>query len=129
MVTLDQAEERKRKDLKQVADYAQSMMEKEFPSMGFPNEKWARRMTDGALIYMAHWPCGSAVRISQEADLWNIALVDYELNREMVRAACLPNMPMPNVLKQEKNLDLLIVRCIAYDWTKHLTTTETNNGD
>lgn len=39
MVTLAQAEERKRKDLKQVADYAQAMMEKEFPSMGFPNEK------------------------------------------------------------------------------------------
>lgn len=129
MVTLAQAEERKRKDLKQVADYAQAMMEKEFPSMGFPNEKWARRMTDGALIYMAHWPCGSAVRISQEADLWKIALVDHDYNVKLVREAHQTNSPMPNVLKQEKNLDLLAVRCVAYEWTKHLTTTETNNGD
>jgi len=84
--------ERQRKDLQQVKTYTQTMMEKEFPSMGFPNERWSRRMTDGALIYIAHWPCGSAVRIRQKADLWDIALIDY-------------------------------------DWTKHLTTTETKNGD
>lgn len=43
MVTLAQAEERKRKDLKQVADYAQAMMEKEFPS-------WVSRMKNGHVV-------------------------------------------------------------------------------
>lgn len=121
--------ERQRKDLQQVEAYAQAMMEKEFPSLGFPNERWARSMTDGAIVYIARWPCGSAVRITQEADLWNIALVDHDYNVRIVREAYQQGSPMPNVLKQEKNLDLLVVRCIAYDWTKHLTTTETKNGD
>ena len=127
MVTIAQAEERKRKDLKQVADYAQAMMEKEFPSMGFPNEKWRRRMTDGALIYTARWPCGSAVRISQEADLWDIVLVEHDYNVKMIREAYQEGSPMPHILKQEKNLDLLVVRCIAFEWTKHLT--GENNGN
>ena len=131
MVTLAQAEERKRKDLKQVADYAQAMMEKEFPSMGFPNEKWARRTSDGVIVFQAHWPCRSDVRIIGpfEGDTWNITFVDHEYNVKLVREANLTNRPMPNVIKQEKNLDLLVVRCIAFEWTKHLTTTETNNGN
>ena len=114
--------ERQRKDFRQIEAYAQAMMEKEFPSLGFPNERWVRITTNGTIVYIAHWSCGSAVRINQEAaELWSIAFTDHDYNMGLMRAAREANAPIPNVLKQEKNLDLLVVRCIAYDWTKHLT--------
>ena len=126
MVTLAQAEERKRKDLKQVADYAQAMMEKEFPSLGFPQEKWARRETDGAVVYTAHWPCRSAVWIIGpfEGDTWEIAFVDNPANLERLRAE--GPAGLKEVLRHEKGHDLLSIRCIAIEWTKHLST---NTGD
>lgn len=115
-LTVEQKEERRRKDLQQVEAYAQAMMEKEFPSMGFPGERWYRSAGTGVVVYIAFWPSGDGVRITQDVNdpsLWEIYFGNA--NRSPVRT--------------EKNLDLLIVRCIAYDWTKHLTTTETNNGD
>ena len=126
MVTLAQAEERKRKDLKQVADYAQAMMEKEFPSMGFPNEKWARHTNNSAIIFQAHWPCRSAVRIIGpfEDDTWEIAFVDNPANRERLRAG--GPATLKEVLRHERGHDLLSIRCIAIEWTKHLPT---NTGD
>lgn len=112
MVTLAQAEERKRKDLKQVADYAQAMMEKEFPSMDFPNEKWARRDIDGMIIYYAHWPCRSAIRILGPFNdgTWEINFVDHPANFAII-----------NMVRREHSLDILSVRCVAIEWTKHLT--------
>ena len=126
MVTLAQAEERKRKDLKQVADYAQAMMEKEFPSMGFPNEKWARRTSDGVIVFQAHWPCRSDVRIIGpfEGDTWEIVFVDTPANLEWLRAG--GPAGLKEVLRHEKGHDLLSIRCIAIEWTKHLPT---NTGD
>jgi len=126
MVTLAQAEERKRKDLKQVADYAQAMMEKEFPSMGFPNEKWARRTSDGAIVFQAHWPCRSDVRIIGpfEGDTWEIVFVDTPANLARFRAKGLDGPK--EILQQEKGHDLLSIRCITIEWTKHLST---NTGD
>lgn len=126
MVTLAQAEERKRKDLKQVADYAQAMMEKEFPSMGFPNEKWARHTSDGVIVFRAHWPCRSVVRIIGpfEGDTWEIVFVDNSTNLARLRAA--GPAGLKEVLRHEKGHDLLSIRCIAIEWTKHLST---NTGD
>lgn len=105
---------RERKDLQQVEAYAQAMMEKEFPSMGFPDEKWYRADGTGAVVYIAFWPSGDGVRITQDVSdpsLWEI----YYNNI---------NHPTPQF---EKRLDLLSVRCIAVEWTKHLT--GENNGN
>ena len=106
--------ERQRKDLQQVEAYAQAMMEKEFPSMGFPGERWYRSAGTGAVIYIAFWPSGDGVRITQDVSdpsLWEIYF--ESANRPSVRA--------------EKRLDLLSIRCIAVEWTKHLT--GENNGN
>lgn len=106
--------ERQRKDLQQVEAYAQAMMEKEFPSMGFPGERWYRSAGTGAVIYIAFWPSGDGVRIAQDVSdpsLWEIYFGN--VNRQPSRA--------------EKRLDLLSVRCIAFEWTKHLT--GENNGN
>lgn len=118
MVTLNQAEERLRKDLKQVADYAQAMMEKEFPSMDFPGEKWYRADGTGVIVYIAFWPSGDGIgiriRITQDVSdpsLWEIYC--GSVNRQPSRF--------------EKRLDLLSVRCIAVEWMKHLT--GENNGN
>lgn len=105
---------RERKDHEQIRAYAYAMMEKEFPSMGFPGEKWYLSAGTGAVIYIAFWPSGDGVRIAQDVSdpsLWEIYF--GSANRPSVRA--------------EKRLDLLSVRCIAVEWTKHLT--GENNGN
>ena len=107
---------RERKDLQQVEAYAQAMMEKEFPSMGFPDEKWGRAVVTGAVVYIAFWPSGDGVRIAQDVSdpsLWEIYC--GSVNRRVVTS------------RFEKRLDLLSVRCIAVEWTKHLT--GENNGN
>lgn len=122
MVTLAQAEERKRKDLKQVADYAQAMMEKEFPSMGFPEERWARRDIDGMIIYYAHWPCRSAIRILGPFNdgTWEINFVDHPANLAIIKTDD-PKLRLPSdMVRREHSLDILSVRCVAIEWTKHL---------
>ena len=105
---------RERKDLQQVEAYAQAMMEKVFPSMGFPDEKWYRADGTGAVVYIAFWSSGDGVRITQDVSdpsLWEIYC--GSVNRPASRF--------------EKRLDLLSVRCIAVEWMKHLT--GENNGN
>ncbi len=126
MVTMDS-----RPDLNEVAAYAQEMMEREFPSMGFPGEAWARRDTDGVIVYHAHWPCKSAIRILGPFNdgTWGIAFVDHPANRAAFRAAAAATNRTPNldVVRRERNLDLLSVRCVAIEWTKHLAQPQQEN--
>ena len=107
-LTVKQKEERRRKDHKQIAAYAQAMMEKEFPSMGFPSERWAWvYSSDGeTLIYSAYWPTAT-IRITGNQNSWTVTMMDAVSNL-LLR-------------KQERNLDLLSVRCVAIEWTKPLT--------
>jgi len=82
--------------------------------MGFPDEKWYRADGTGVVIYIAFWPSGDGVRIAQDLSdpsLWEIYFGN--VNRSPART--------------EKRLDLLSVRCIAVEWTKHLT--GENNGN
>ena len=104
-LTVKQKEERRRKDHKQIAAYAQAMMEMEFPSMGFPSERWAYSSNGEALIYSASWPTRT-IRITGNQNSWTVTM-----------------MAAGNFgfIKQERNLDLLSVRCVAIEWTKPLT--------
>ena len=82
--------------------------------MGFPGEKWYRADGTGVIVYIAFWPSGDGVRIAQDVSdpsLWGIYF---------------SNAYNP-FIQSKKKLDLLVVRCIAFEWTKHLT--GENNGN
>lgn len=89
-------------------------------------KKWARRTNDGAIVFQAHWSDRSAVRIIGPfgGDTWEIVFVDNPAKLERLRAE--GPAGLKEVLRHEKGHDLLSIRCIAIEWTKHLPT---NTGD
>ena len=121
-LTREQKQDRHRRDLQQIAAYANNMMQKQFPSLDFPDERWAYAENADEVIYTANWSDGSGIRISGHAvrGLWTIKCVDHP-NNLTTGAFDSKAFSMNTIVREEKNLDLLSVRCLAIEWTKHFT--------
>lgn len=115
-LTRERMADRHRRDLQQIATYAERMMQKHFPPMDFPKERWAYDGDVDEIVYMANWPSGNTIRVSGNSvrGLYSI--------RAMGPATEFKETGMPVAIwREEKNLDLLSVRCLAIEWTKHFT--------